>query len=71
MNFSSIRSKLFVGGILTALIPMAVTSYIAITDSAKAVTLLSKVNEQFIAEGTAMQVAATLEGELKSVSAFA
>ncbi len=71
MNFSSIRSKLIVGGILRALIPMAVTSYVAIINSTKTVTQLSKVNEQFIAEGTAMQVAATLDGELKSVSAFA
>ncbi len=71
MNFSSIRSKLIIGGILTALIPMAVTSYVAIINSTKTVTQLSKVNEQFIAEGTAMQVTATLDGELKSVSAFA
>ena len=71
MNCSSIRFKLIVGGILIVLIPMAVSGYVAITDSAKAVTQLSKINEQFIAEGTAMQVAATLEGETKFTAAFA
>jgi len=71
MHFTSIRFKLIVGGILTVLIPMAVSGYVAITDSAKAVTQLSKTNEQFIAEGTAMQVAATLEGEMKFTTAFA
>jgi len=71
MFYSSIRFKLIVGGILTVLIPMAVCGYVAITDSAKAVSQLSKTNEQFIAEGTAMQVAATLEGEMKFTAAFA
>ena len=71
MHCSSIRFKLIVGGILIVLIPMAVSGYVAITDSAKAVTQLSKINEQFIAEGTAMQVAATLEGEMKFSAAFA
>jgi len=70
MSFS-IRFKLIVGGILTVLIPMALCGYVAITDSATAVTQLSKTNEQFIAEGTAMQVAATLEGEIKFTAAFA
>lgn len=71
MNFMSIRFKLIVGGILVVLIPMAACGYVAISNSAKAVTQLSKTNEQFIAEGTAMQVAATLEGELKFTAAFA
>ena len=71
MNFSSIRFKLIVGGILAVLIPMTVSGYVAITNSVEAVTQLSKVNKQFIAEGAAMQVAATLEGELKFATAFA
>ena len=71
MNFSSIRIKLILGGILIVLIPMAVCGYVAITNTATAITQLSKTNEQFIAEGTAMQVAATLEGEQKFTAAFA
>jgi diguanylate cyclase (GGDEF)-like protein len=71
MFFSSIRFKLIVGGILTVLIPMAVCGVVAIRDATKAVSRLSKTNEQFIAEGTAMQVAATLEGEMKFTAAFA
>ena len=71
MNCSSIRFKLISGGILIVLIPMAVCGYVAITNSAKAITQLSKTNEQFIAEGTAMQVSATLDGEMKFTAAFA
>ncbi|MDR2551200.1 MAG: diguanylate cyclase [Desulfobulbus sp.] len=71
MFFASIRFKLIVGGILAALIPMAICGYVAITDATKAVSQLSRTNEQFIAEGTAMQVEATLEGEMKLTAAFA
>ncbi len=71
MNFSSIRFKLIVGGILVVLIPMVVSGYIAITNSTKAVTQLSKANAQSIAEGMAMQVEAIYDGEVKFVAAFA
>ncbi|MGE4560960.1 MAG: methyl-accepting chemotaxis protein [Desulfobulbus sp.] len=71
MNISSIRFKLIVGGILIVLIPLAVSGYVAKNNSAKAVTYYSKANARSIAEGLAMQVAATLEGELKFVAAFA
>jgi diguanylate cyclase (GGDEF)-like protein len=71
MHCASIRFKLIFGGILIVLIPMAVCGYVAITNSAKAITQLSKTNEQFIAEGTAMQVAATLDGEMKFTASFA
>jgi len=71
MKFSSIRFKLIVGGILIVLIPLVVSGYVAKTNSAKAVTQYSKANVQSIAEGLAMQVTATLEGEIKFVDAFA
>ena len=71
MNIASIRFKLIVGGILIVLLPLAVSGYVAKNNSAKAVTRYSKANAQSIAEGLAMQVAATLEGELKFVAAFA
>ncbi|MCL2457558.1 MAG: diguanylate cyclase [Desulfobulbus sp.] len=70
MFLKSIRFKLIVGGILAALIPTAI-GYVAITDSTKAVSQLSETNEQFIAEGIAMQVEATLEGEMKFTASFA
>ncbi len=71
MNFSSIRFKLIVGGILIVLVPLGVSGFVAKNNSAKAVTKYSKANAQSIAEGLTMQVAATLEGELKFVAAFA
>ncbi len=71
MNFSSIRFKLIVGGILIVLVPLAVSGFVAKNNSAKAVTFYSKANARSIAEGLTMQVAATLEGELKFVAAFA
>ncbi|MDD2466330.1 MAG: methyl-accepting chemotaxis protein [Desulfobulbus sp.] len=71
MNISSIRFKLIVGGILIVLLPLAVSGYVAKNNSAKAVTHYSKANAQSIADGLAMQVTATLEGELKFVTAFA
>ena len=70
MNFSSIRFKLIMGGILVVLIPLFVCGYVATTNSAKAVTKLSKANAQSIAEGIAMQVDATLTGELKFAGAY-
>jgi methyl-accepting chemotaxis protein len=71
MNVSSIRFKLIVGGILIVFAPLAVSGYVAKSNSAKAVTHYSKANAQSIAEGLAMQVAATLEGELKFAASFA
>jgi len=71
MNFSSIRFKLIAGGVLVVLIPLLVSGYVATRNSAKAVTHYSKANAQSIAEGLAMQVAATLEGEIKFAAAFA
>ncbi len=71
MRFTSIRYKLIASAVLTVLIPMAMSGYGAITKTAHAVTPLSKSNGQFIAAGTALQVAATLEGELKLSAAFA
>jgi methyl-accepting chemotaxis protein len=71
MNFSSIRFKLIVGGVLVVLLPLLVSGYFATTNSAKAVTQYSKANAQSIAEGLAMQVSATLEGEIKFAAAFA
>ncbi|WP_028319247.1 methyl-accepting chemotaxis protein [Desulfobulbus elongatus] len=71
MNVSSIRFKLIVGGILIVLLPLAVSGYVAQDNSATAVTTYSKANAQSIAEGLAMQVAATLEGEIKFAAAFA
>jgi diguanylate cyclase (GGDEF)-like protein len=71
MNYSSIRFKLIAGGILIMLIPMVLIGYFSITNSANAVIKLSKTNQQYIAKGTAMQVSATLEGELKVATAFA
>jgi methyl-accepting chemotaxis protein len=71
MNFSSIRFKLIVGGILVVLTPLVVSGYIAMTNSANAITELSKANARSIAEGTANQVMATLDGELKFAEAFA
>jgi methyl-accepting chemotaxis protein len=71
MNFSSIRFKLIVGGILVVLIPLLISGYVAMTKSAKTVTLLSKANAQSIAEGTATQVSAIYDGELKFAAAFA
>jgi len=71
MKFSSIRFKLIVGGILIVLIPLVVSGYVAKNNSATAVTQYSKANAQSIAEGLAMQVSATLEGEIKFASAFA
>ena len=70
INFSSIRFKLIVGGILIVIMPLALCGYVAITQSAKTVTELSKTSEKYIAQGVAMQVSATLDGELKFVSAF-
>ncbi len=71
MNFSSIRFKLIVGGVLVVLIPLLVSGFVATKNSASAVTKYSKANAQSIAEGLAMQVAATLEGEIKFAAAFA
>lgn len=71
MKFSSIRFKLIVGGILIVLIPLAISGYVAKNNSAEAVTKFSKANAQSIAEGIAMQVSATLEGETKFAAAFA
>lgn len=71
MNFSSIRFRLIVGGILLVFLPLALSGYIAKSSSAKAVTKFSKANAQSIAEGLALQVGATLEGELKFAAAFA
>ncbi|WP_319588899.1 methyl-accepting chemotaxis protein [uncultured Desulfobulbus sp.] len=71
MKFSSIRFKLIVGGILIVLIPLAVSGYVAKNNSATAVTKYSKANAQSIAEGLALQVAATLDGEIKFAAAFA
>lgn len=71
MNFSSIRFKLIVGGILVVLIPLVVNGYITIKNSTKTVTQLSKANAQSIAEGTATQVSAIYDGELKFADAFA
>lgn len=71
MNFSSIRFKLIVGGILVVLIPLLVTGYITVTNSTKTATDLSKINAQSIAEGTASQVSAIYDGELKFAEAFA
>ena len=71
MNFSSIRFKLIAGGILVVLIPLLVCGYVATTNSAKAVTKFSKANAQSIAEGMAMQVDATLTGELTFAGAYA
>ncbi len=71
MRFSSIRFRLIVGGILIVLIPLAVCGYVAKNNSAEAVTKYSKANAQSIAEGLAMQVSATLEGEIKFAAAFA
>ena len=58
MNFSSIRFRLIVGGILLVLLPLALSGYIAKNSSAKAVTKFSKANAQSIAEGLALQVGA-------------
>jgi methyl-accepting chemotaxis protein len=71
MKCSSIRFKLIAGGILIVLIPLVVSGIVAKNNSAAAVTKYSKANAQSIAEGLAMQVSATLEGELKFVAAFA
>lgn len=71
MKFSSIRFKLIVGGILIVLIPLVVSGIVAKNNSAAAVTEYSKANAQSIAEGMAMQVSATLEGEVKFIAAFA
>jgi len=71
MNFSSIRFKLIIGGILIVLLPLLVSGYFATTNSSKAVTTYSMANAQSIAEGLAMQVSATLEGEIKFAAAFA
>ncbi|WP_310600313.1 methyl-accepting chemotaxis protein [Desulfobulbus sp.] len=71
MNFSSIRFKLIVGGILIVLVPLTVSGIVAKNNSAAAVTTYSKANGQSIAEGLAMQVAATLEGEIRFTEAFA
>ncbi len=71
MKFSSIRFKLIVGGILLVLIPLAVSGFVAQKNSADAVTFYSKANAQSIAEGMAMQVAATMDGEIKYAAAFA
>lgn len=71
MKFSSIRFKLIVGGILIVLIPLAISGYVAKNNSAEAVTKYSKANAQSIAEGVAMQVSATLDGETKFAAAFA
>ncbi len=71
MNFSSIRFKLIVGGILVVLIPLVVSGYITVNNSTKTVTQLSKANAQSIAEGTATQVSAIYDGELKFADAFA
>lgn len=71
MNFSSIRFKLIVGGILVVLVPLAVCGYVATTNSAKVATELSRANAQSIASGSATEIAATYEGEMKFASAFA
>lgn len=71
MNFSSIRFKLIFGGILTVLIPMAIAGFVAKANSTKAIIQLCKVNGQTIAESVAMQISATLEGELRFASYFA
>lgn len=71
MNFSSIRFKLIIGGILTVLIPMIIVGFVAKTNSTKAIIQLCKVNGQTIAESVAMQISATLEGELRFTSYFA
>ena len=71
MNFSSIRFKLIVGGMLTVLIPMVIVGYVTKSNSTKAIIQLSKVNGQTIAESVAMQIAAALEGELRIISSFA
>lgn len=71
MNFSSIRFKLIVGGILVVLVPLAVCGYVATTNSAKVATELSSANAQSIATGSATEIAATYEGEMKFASAFA
>ena len=71
MNFLSIRFKLIIGGILVVLIPLAVSGYITVKNSTKTVTELSKANAQSIAEGTATQVSAIYDGELKFADAFA
>lgn len=71
MKFSSIRFKLIVGGILIVFVPLAISGYVAKNNSAEAVTKYSKANAQSIAEGVAMQVSATLDGETKFAAAFA
>jgi methyl-accepting chemotaxis protein len=71
MKFSSIRFKLIVGGILIVLVPLVVSGYVAKNNSATAVTKYSMANAQSIAEGLALQVGATLEGEIKFAAAFA
>ena len=71
MHFSSIRFKLIAGGILVVLIPLVVCGFIATKNSAKVATELSKANEQSIAEGSATEIMATYEGELKFAGAFA
>jgi methyl-accepting chemotaxis protein len=71
MNFSSIRFKLIIGGILVVLGPLTVCGYVATSNSARVATELSKANVQSIARGAATEVAATYEGEKKFAGAFA
>jgi len=71
MRASSIRFKLIVGGILVVLVPLLACGYVATTNAAKVATELSRANAQSIANGSATEIAATYEGELKFASAFA
>jgi methyl-accepting chemotaxis protein len=71
MNLSSIRFRLIVGGILVVLIPLCLSGYVSITNSAKVATQLSKANAHAIASGAATEIRAVYEGELKFASAFA
>jgi len=71
MNVSSIRFKLIVGGTLVVLLPLLVCGYVATTNAARVATELSRANMQSIASGSATEIVATYEGELKFASAFA
>jgi methyl-accepting chemotaxis protein len=71
MKFASIRFKLIAGGLLVVLIPLAVSGYIAMKNSSKAVTQSSENFAESTAKNISTQIEKVLLGEMHTATAFA
>jgi sensor histidine kinase regulating citrate/malate metabolism len=71
MNIHSIKFRLFVLGVLTVVLPMAIVGTVSIVDSSRSLTQLSKENALATASYLATQVESTMDMQAKLAQSYA